>query len=120
LAWLGLVRSHACAQRGESVAGARSIAAERDRLRLAFGRQPMRADSPIAGPKALLLAGVAGAGILFAVWIKDGLLRLAIGGGRECRRGTALDWRVLGFTLRIITIDRIVFGLAPAWRANEG
>ena len=67
----------------------------------------------------LLLAGLSGAlGIVFALWIKNGLLMVSEWGGPEMRAlEPQLDWRVLGFTMALSLLTGVIFGLAPAWRA---
>jgi predicted permease len=68
--------------------------------------------------ESLLLAAVGGAlGLLFAVWIKDGLL--AVGDWGPSALDPKLDWRVLGFTLGLSLLTGLVFGVAPAWRATK-
>lgn len=68
--------------------------------------------------ESVLLAGVGGLlGVLFAVWIKDGLLAVSDWGPKALE--PKLDWRVLGFTMGLSLLTGIVFGLAPAWRATR-
>ncbi|MGH9766358.1 MAG: FtsX-like permease family protein, partial [Blastocatellia bacterium] len=70
---------------------------------------------------SVLLAGLGGTlGILFALWIKDGLLAVDDWGGRGMRAlEPQLDWRVLGFTLALSLLTGIIFGIVPAWRATK-
>ena len=60
-------------------------------------------------------------GILFAIWIKDGLIAVSLWGGRGMSSvlQPRLDWRVLGFTLALSLLTGIIFGLAPAWRTTR-
>jgi predicted permease len=68
--------------------------------------------------ESVLLAVVGGAlGLVFAIWIKDGLLAVSDWGPRALE--PKLDWRVMGFTLGLSLLTGIVFGLAPAWRATK-
>jgi predicted permease len=68
--------------------------------------------------ESVLLAAVGGAlGLVFAMWIKDGLLAVSDWGPKALE--AKLDWRVLGFTLGLSLLTGIVFGLAPAWRATK-
>ncbi|HEV2665860.1 MAG TPA: ABC transporter permease, partial [Blastocatellia bacterium] len=68
--------------------------------------------------ESVLLAAVGGAlGLVFAMWIKNGLLAVSDWGPRALE--PKLDWRVLGFTLGLSLLTGIVFGLAPAWRATK-
>jgi predicted permease len=68
--------------------------------------------------ESVMLAGLGGAlGILFALWIKDGLLAVSDWGPKALE--PRLDWRVLGFTLALSMLTGIVFGIVPAWRATK-
>jgi predicted permease len=71
--------------------------------------------------ESVLLAAVGGAlGLVFAFWIKAGLLATNDWGGQGMRAlDPRLDWRVLAFTLALSLLTGIVFGLAPAWRATQ-
>ncbi|HEX2670619.1 MAG TPA: ABC transporter permease, partial [Polyangiaceae bacterium] len=71
--------------------------------------------------ESVLLAGLGGAlGVLFAFWIKDGLLLVTDWGGREMNALTPrLDLRVLGFTLGLSFFTGIIFGILPALRATN-
>src|SRR6266540_3860243 len=60
--------------------------------------------------ESILLAVVGGAlGLVFAMWIKDGLLAVSDWGPKALEPN--LDWRVLGFTLGLSLFTGIVFGL---------
>ena len=71
--------------------------------------------------ESVLLAAVGGAlGILFALWIKDGLLLVTDWGGREMTGlNPQLDLRVLGFTLGLSFLTGLIFGILPAMRATD-
>ncbi len=71
--------------------------------------------------ESVLLAAVGGAlGILFALWIKDGLLVVTEWGGREMTAlDPQLDLRVLGFTLGLSFLTGLIFGLLPALRTTD-
>jgi predicted permease len=71
--------------------------------------------------ESLLLSILGGAlGVLFAIWIKNGLLATSDWGGRGMAAlEPRLDLRVLGFTFVLSMLTGIVFGLAPAWRATK-
>ncbi len=71
--------------------------------------------------ESVLLAIVGGAlGVLFALWIKNGLLLVAEWGGREMSAlDPQLDLRVLAFTLGLSLLTGIVFGILPAIRATD-
>jgi predicted permease len=71
--------------------------------------------------ESVLLAVVGGAlGVLFALWIKDGLLVATEWGGRQMSALTPeLDLRVFGFTFGLSLLTGVVFGLVPALRATR-
>ncbi|HEX6719249.1 MAG TPA: ADOP family duplicated permease, partial [Pyrinomonadaceae bacterium] len=89
-------------------------------LRLALGASRWRLVRQLLTESVLLsvLGGLLG--IIFAIWIKDGLLAVSLWGGRGMNAlEPRLDWRVLGFTLALSLLTGIVFGLAPAWRTTR-
>jgi predicted permease len=88
-------------------------------LRLALGASRRRLIRQLLTESVLLsvLGGLFG--IIFAVWIKDGLIAVSLWGGRGMALEPRLDWRVLGFTLGLSLLTGIVFGLAPAWRTTR-
>jgi predicted permease len=71
--------------------------------------------------ESVLLASLGGAlGVLFAFWLKDGLLAVsAWGGGDMVALEPRLDLRVLSFTLALSLVTGLLFGLVPAWRATR-
>ena len=89
-------------------------------LRLALGASRWRLIRQLL-TESLLLSILGGLfGIIFAVWIKNGLLAVSDWGGRGMSSlEPRLDWRVLGFTLVLSLLTGIVFGLAPAWRTTR-
>src|SRR5689334_17972349 len=89
-------------------------------LRLALGASRRRLIRQLLTESVLLsvLGGLLG--IIFAIWIKDGLIAVSLWGGRGMvALEPRLDWRVLGFTLALSLLTGIVFGLAPAWRTTR-
>ncbi len=89
-------------------------------LRLALGASRWRLIRQLLTESVLLslLGGLLG--IIFAVWIKNGLLAVSDWGGRGMSAlEPSLDWRVLGFTLALALLTGIIFGLAPAWRTTR-
>ena len=89
-------------------------------LRLALGASRGRLIRQLLTESVLLsiLGGLLG--ILFAVWIKNGLLAVTEWGGRGMSAlEPRLDWRVLGFTLALALLTGLIFGLAPAWRTTR-
>jgi predicted permease len=89
-------------------------------LRLALGASRSRLMRQLL-TESVLLAFLGGLlGILFAVWIKDGLIGVSLWGGRSMASlEPRLDWRVLGFTFALSLLTGVVFGLAPAWRTTR-
>jgi predicted permease len=89
-------------------------------LRLALGASRWRLIRQLLTESVLLsiLGGLLG--IIFAIWIKDGLIAVTDWGGRGMNTlEPRLDWRVLGFTLALTLLTGIAFGLAPAWRTTR-
>src|SRR6266545_1650311 len=89
-------------------------------VRLALGASRWRLIRQLL-TESVLLAAVGGAlGLVFAMWIKDGLLAVGDWGGPGLQGFEAkLDGRVLGFTMGLSLLTGLVFGLVPAWRATK-
>jgi len=86
-------------------------------VRLALGASRWRLIRQLL-TESVLLAAVGGAlGLVFAMWIKDGLLAVSDWGPSAL--DPRLDWRVLGFTMGLSLLTGLVFGLAPALRATK-
>jgi predicted permease len=117
---VGLVLLIACANVANLLLARAASRQKEIGLRLALGASRGRLIRQLLTESILLsvLGGILG--IVFAIWIKDGLLAVSDWGGRGMRAlEPALDWRVLSFTIGLSFLTGIVFGLAPAWRATR-
>jgi len=86
-------------------------------VRLAMGASRRRLIRQLLTESVLLAACGGALGVLFALWIKDGLLAVSDWGPSTLE--PKLDGRVLGFTLGLSLLTGIIFGPAPAWRATK-
>src|SRR5829696_8692237 len=116
---VGLVLLIACANVANLLLSRAAGRQKEISLRLALGASRWRLMRQLLTESVLLsvLGGLLG--ILFAVWIKDGLIAVSLWGGRGMALEPRLDLRVLGFTLALSLLTGIIFGLAPAWRTTR-
>jgi predicted permease len=117
---VGMVLLIACANVANLLLSRAASRQKEIALRLALGASRWRLIRQLLTESVLLAAMGGTLGILFALWIKDGLLSVGLWGGRGMRAlEPQLDWRVLGFTFALSLLTGLVFGLAPAWRSTR-
>ena len=117
---VGVVLLIACANVANLLLARASARQKEIAVRLAMGARRARLVRQLL-TESLLLAVAGGAlGMIFALWIKNGLLVVTDWGGPEMTAlEPSLDLRVFGFTLLLSVLTGLVFGTVPALRATR-
>ena len=117
---VGLVLLIACANVANLLLSRAAARQKEIAIRLALGASRWRLIRQLLTESVLMAVMGGVTGILFALWIKNGLLAVNDWGGRGMRAlEPQLDLRVLGFTVALSLLTGVVFGLAPAWRSTK-
>ncbi|MFN2493623.1 MAG: ABC transporter permease, partial [Pyrinomonadaceae bacterium] len=116
---VGLVLVIACANVANLLLVRASSRRREVAVRLSLGASRWRLIRQLMTESALLALLGGALGVLFALWIKDGLLAVSDWGGAGSTLNPRLDLRVLGFTFGLSVLTGLVFGLVPAWRATR-
>jgi predicted permease len=89
-------------------------------VRLALGASRRRLIRQLLTESVLLATAGGALGVLFALWIKNGLLLVSEWAGREMAAlDPKLDLRVLAFTFGLSMVTGLVFGILPSLRATR-
>lgn len=117
---VGLVLLVACANVANLLLSRAAARQKEFAVRAALGAGRLRLIRQLLTESLLLSAAGGALGVLFALWLKNGLLAVGEWGGGGLRGlEPKLDWRVFAFTAGLSLSTGILFGSAPAWRSTR-
>jgi len=117
---VGVVLLIACANVANLLLARAAARKKEIAVRLALGASRARLIRQLLTESVLLAVAGGALGMLFALWIKNGLLVVTDWGGRWMSAlEPSLDLRVFGFTLALSVLTGLVFGTVPALRATR-
>jgi predicted permease len=117
---VGVVLLIACANVANLLLARASARKKEIAVRLAMGASRARLIRQLLTESVLLAVAGGALGMLFALWIKNGLLVVTEWGGPGMKAlEPSLDLRVFGFTLGLSVLTGLVFGIVPAMRATR-
>jgi predicted permease len=117
---VGVVLLIACANVANLLLARASARQKEIALRLALGASRGRLIRQLLTESVLLAVAGGALGMVFALWIKNGLLVVTDWGGPEMSAlEPSLDLRVFGFTLGLSVLTGLFFGIVPALRATR-